>query len=322
LGCVHPIAEQISFDTLFCAAHLSIDSSQGIPRNCQIFVGAGYPRVITWFCTRSFTSDLITTVRKGSNPMMILRTLLFSAVFLTALLTGYKAGEIMDPIEEIFGYRMDAMIMPGVTIPDNNQYNLLIIGVDDINRVDAQLESIWLAAQAENSSKITLIPIFPSPDNPDQNLILTESFSFDGEKPGKEFWNVMRKTNFWWKGYLVSDINTAIGLIDELGGISIHNQPMTGVQAIGSISSWKDDPQIAVFQQKIFLESICNQISTNQDFSLKSIKEIINQKFRSDARTKIYIADWTINYAKNEIFSCNFPTFTQTSLQLNTVSPR
>lgn len=253
--------------------------------------------------------------------MMIIRALLFSAVFATALLTGYKAGESIDPLEEIFGSRLDAMIMPGVTIPDNNQFNLLIISVDDMDRTDAQLESIWLAAHAENTSKITLIPVFPSPDDPDLNLILAESFSFEGGKPGKEFWDEMRKTNFWWKGYLISDIKTSIKLIDVLGGVAIHSQQMNGVQAVGSITSWKDDARIAVNHQKMFLESICNRISTNQSPSLKTINEIIDQDFRSDTRTKIFIADWTVKNAKNENLTCNFPTLTQSSLHLEIVSP-
>ena len=253
--------------------------------------------------------------------MMIIRTLLFSAVFATALLTGYRAGEIIDPLEKIFGSRLDAMIMPGVTIPDNDQYNLLIIGVDDINHADAQLESIWLAAHAKNSSKITLIPVFPSQDDPDQNLILAESFSFEGDMPGKAFWDEMRKTNFWWKGYLVSDKKTSIKLVDVLGGVGIHNQDMNGEQAVGSITSWKDDARIAVNHQKMFLESICNRISTNQPPSLKIINEIIDQDFRSDTRTKIFIADWTVKNSKNENLTCNFPTLTQTSLHLEIVSP-
>ena len=249
--------------------------------------------------------------------MMILRTLLFSAVFITALLTGYKAGESINPIGEILGNRMDAMIMPGVTIPENNQFNILIIGVDEINRADVQLESIWLAAQSINSSKITLIPVFPSLEDPDKNLILAKSFSFDGEKPGKEFWNIMRKTNFWWKGYLVTDNDTAIRFIDVLGGVSIHNQQMNGEQVIRSIPSWNDDPKTAIYQHKIFLESICDRISTDQGYSLDAIKEIIEQRFYSDTRTKTFIVDWADNYAKSDNFSCNFPTFIQTSVQLN-----
>ena len=74
--------------------------------------------------------------------MMFIRMLFFSSVFATALLMGYKAGETIDPLDEIFGNRIDTRIMPSVAIPDNDQFNLLIIGVDDINRVDAQLESI------------------------------------------------------------------------------------------------------------------------------------------------------------------------------------
>ena len=69
--------------------------------------------------------------------MMIIRIPIFLAVFVTALIAGYKTGENLDPVHNIFNSQMDSMIMPGVTIPDNNQFNLLIISVGDIDQPDA-----------------------------------------------------------------------------------------------------------------------------------------------------------------------------------------
>jgi len=116
--------------------------------------------------------------------MMIIRVLLFLTSFVTALVAGYKEGDNLQSVDEIFSSQMDAMIMPSVTIPDNNQFNILLIGVDDMHQPDANLESIWLAAHVENSSNIALIPVFPSPDDLAQNLTLTQSFNLDGGKPG------------------------------------------------------------------------------------------------------------------------------------------
>ena len=109
--------------------------------------------------------------------MTFIRIPLLIATFVTALIAGYKIGEYMDPVGKISRSQTDVVVQPGVKIPDNDQYNLLIIGVDDMNRPDAHLESVWLAAKAQDLSKITLIPVFPSLNDEDLNLTLSESLS-------------------------------------------------------------------------------------------------------------------------------------------------
>jgi hypothetical protein len=237
----------------------------------------------------------------------------FSSVFSTALLMGYKAGEIMNPLDEIFDNRIDTTIMPSVAIPDNDQFNLLIIGVDDINKVDAQLESIWLAAHVENSNQITLIPVFPLSDAPDQNTILSDSFSIEQDRPGKAFWTEMKKKNFWWKGYIIGDKDSAIRLIDSIGGIDMQAQHMDGLQAVNSITSWKDETQISIHQQRILFDSICDRILTDQFPNPKMINDIVDQNSLADTRTKIFIASLIANIKNNSGFACNFPTLAQAS---------
>ena len=253
--------------------------------------------------------------------MKFIRMLLFSSVFATALLMGYKAGETINPLEEIISNRIDTTILPSVDIPDNNQFNLLIIGVDDMNRVDAQLESIWLAAYAENSSKITLIPVFPSLDDPDQNQILSDSFSIEQDKPSEAFWDEMRKDNFWWKGYFISDKDSTISLIDSLGGIEMDNQQMDGLQAVGSITSWKDDSQISLHQQRILFGSVCDRFLAYHFPRLKTINDIVDQNFLADKRTKIFIANMIANIKTNGSIACDFPTLTQASTHIE-IAPK
>ena len=244
---------------------------------------------------------------------MFIRMLLLSSVFATALLMGYKAGETIDPLDEIFDNRIYSKIMPSVAIPNNDQFNILIIGVDDMNRSDAQLESIWLAAHVENSTHITLIPVFPSSENSDQNLILSDSFSIEQDIPSEAFWEEMRKENFWWKGYFISDKDSTIRVIDSLGGIEMQNQQLDGLQAVSSVTSWKDNAQIAVGQQRILFDSVCDRIFTGQFPSLKTIHDSLDQNFLADARTKAFIANLIANIKNNGSIACNFPTLTHRS---------
>jgi hypothetical protein len=184
--------------------------------------------------------------------------------------------------------------------------------------VDAQLESIWLAAHAENSNQITLIPIFPSSDDPDQNIILSDSFSIEQGKPNEAFWDEMRKENFWWKGYVIGDKDSTIRFIDLLGGIDMQNRQMDGLQAVSSITSWKENPQMSIHQQRILLESVCNRIFTDQIANPKMINDIVDQNSLSDTRTKTFITNLIANIEYNGSIACNFPTLAKTLLHTET----
>ena len=245
--------------------------------------------------------------------MMFIRMLFFSSVLATALLMGYKAGKTIDPLDEIFSNQIDTSMMPSAAIPDNDQFNLLVIGVDDINNVEVQLESIWLAAHAEDSNQITLIPVFPLSDDPDQNTVLSDSFSIEQDRPGEAFWIEMKKKNFWWKGYIIGDKDSAIRLIDSLGGIDMQSQHMDGLQAVNSIPSWKDESQISIHQQRIFFDSICDRFLSDQFPNSKMINDIVDRNSLADTRTKIFLASLIANIKNNSDFACNFPPLAQAS---------
>lgn len=250
-----------------------------------------------------------------------LRILFSFSIFSVALLAGFKVGEKFDIVEDFFAIPIDESALPGVPIPDNNQFNLLIIGTDESGESDAQLESIWLAAHAKNTSKVTLIPVFPSPEDPVQNLILAEAFNLENGKPGKEFWDAMRNTNLWWKGYFITDIASTIHMIDMLGGIQIHGRLLNGAQAVGSIPPWESEPQTAVKYQKLLLEGLCNQIAENQTVNLKSASELIINNIQSITKTSTAFTNLTTQSGLHGNLNCAFPTLDQATTQSITASP-
>jgi len=133
-------------------------------------------------------------------------------------------------------------------------------------------------------------------------------------RPGIEFWDAMRKTNFWWKGYLVSDIASSKNMIDTLGGVDINNQLMSGVQAVSNITSWKEDPTIAVNHQKMLLESLCNQLGGDQSTNKKAVIELMDHALHANIKTKISLARWASKMASDGSLVCIFPALTQTSI--------
>ena len=247
--------------------------------------------------------------------MMFIRVPLFLAAFLTSMLIGYRIGGDLNPIHTLIGYHKESIISPEVEIPDNNQFNLLIIGVNDITQPDAELESIWLAAYAENSSKVTFVPIFPLPDKHDRNKILTESFYMENGYPGLQFWDAMRTTNIWWKGFIIIDKPFAIKLIDSIGGIQIHHQKMNGIQAVRSINSWKDDPSSAVEHQKMFIEAVCRKIAKSQTTNLDDVKDLLRENTRLNHQAYSAITWWLDKKNESNLLSCTFPTLTQATFK-------
>lgn len=253
--------------------------------------------------------------------MTILRVPYLLIVFVIALFAGYNVGEDLDPLIKIFGQQMEPESRPRVKIPNNDQYNILIIGVDDMEKEDAQLESVWLVAHVRNSSRVTLIPIFPSPDIPDQNINLPNSFHIEDGRPGIEFWDAMRETNLWWKGYLVSDTGSSENLIDALGGVDINNQRMSGVQAVSNITSWRENPDIAVDHQKMLLESLCHQFWGDQTTNKDIILELMDHALHANLKTKITLTRWVTKSASDGNLTCEFPTLVRTSIHSTSVTP-
>jgi hypothetical protein len=252
--------------------------------------------------------------------MTIARILLSVVSFSVALIAGFKAGENVNYFQKTLVYSMDANTMPGVPIPNNDQYNLLLIGVDDVKRSDAKLQSIWLLAFPKNSSKVMLVPLFPAADKPVRNLLLAESFHMHNGKPSQEFWDEMRKTDTWWKGYSVNDKSRLISLVDSLDGISINGKQFNGTQAVGSIPNWKSDPQYALEQQKSVFEGICKRIAGQRVIQSTGPGKF-TQHMNLSNNTTLLITQWMTQIKANNRLNCYFPTYERIPPEPTPVTP-
>ena len=252
--------------------------------------------------------------------MKLVRILYLFFVFSLALFAGFQAGDRLNIMGVLFHSPIDETAIPGVTIPDNDQFNLLIIGADDSKNPDARLESIWLIAHADNTSRVTLIPVFPSHENPVQNLVLAEKFSLEHGKPSNEFWQAMQKTNLWWKGYIITDMSATINLIDMMGGIKVQDRLLDGVQAVSSIPPWESDPLMAVEYQMLLFKGVCNQIADNQKINLKTANELISVSMRSNKKVNEAFTNWSSQTELHGKLICSFPTLEQTLIEPLTAS--
>lgn len=251
--------------------------------------------------------------------MAIIRVLLSIASFSFALVAGFRTGANLNPIEAFFHYSTQIDTTPGASIPNNEQYNLLVIGVDDAQSKEAKLQSIWILAFPKNMSRLNLVPIFPSPENPVQNLILAEAFQLHNGKPSQEFWDVMKETNIWWKGHVISDKADLAKLIDLLEGIKVNGEQLNGDQAIRNIPTWQSDPQLAIEQQQATFEGICKRIATR--YTSGNEKGPFLKTMNLSTNSVTFIGQWVAKISPNKSLDCYFPTFVEIPVRQSIAVP-
>ncbi len=241
--------------------------------------------------------------------MNIFRALISMMAFFAALMVGFKTGSQINLIEKLL-----QLSSPGIEagslsqVPNTQQFNLVLIGATDMDIPNPQLESIWLAAYSEITHKMTFIPVFPSPNDPDRNLILAGAFSLEQGKPSKTFWKTLRTTDLWWDGYILSDRITAIEIVDMIDGIYVDDTLMNGEAIVNQITSWKENPQSAVENQGILLAGICSRAVQIEALDTKSTWEmLINNPANSDFHTILEIAKWGSEFRENQNLTCEFP---------------
>jgi hypothetical protein len=251
--------------------------------------------------------------------MAIIRVLLSIASFSFALVAGFRTGANLNPIDAFFHNLVQIDTTPGAPIPNNEQYNLLVIGVDDAQSKEAKLQSIWILAFPQNMSKLNLIPIFPSLESPVQNLILAEAFQLHNGKPSQDFWDAMKATDIWWKGYVISDKTDLVKLIDLLDGIKVNGEKLNGDQAVRNIPTWQSDPQTAIEQQQATFEGICKRISAR--YTSGNEKGPFRRAMNLSTNSATFIGQWVTKISPNKSLDCYFPTFIEIPVRQSIVVP-
>jgi hypothetical protein len=240
--------------------------------------------------------------------MKIARFMISLVSFCIALIIGYRSGTQINLFELLIKYSLDHS--PTHIFPKNNdnQINLLIIGTSD--HPEGQLESIWLAAYSEITQNITFMPIFPSPSHSEQNQLLADAFSLEKGKPSQVFWETLQGTHkLWWKGYILSDRVAAIDIVNSLDGIYVKEILLNGDQAVNHIFSWQDNSQLAIEQQRMLLEGICNRlVETHPLESSESWKLIFQKPIDTDLQTIFQVTSWISKFRKNGDVTCEFPS--------------
>ncbi|MBN1665976.1 MAG: hypothetical protein JW862_02770 [Anaerolineales bacterium] len=242
----------------------------------------------------------------------------FLTLFLLATLTGFMMGKKFDLVNTVSG------LMNGALAPQTGQHNLLLIGTNQIDSSETELQSVWLLIYFTDKPEITLLPIFPDPNRSiPNNQRLSQAFQLNSNlEPRPEFWQALHDTtSTWWDGYI---------LIDELAAIAIADTINTGVpgssrqrssQLIASIQPWRQDTQANLAQQTAFLAGLCESFSTGApDIDLEALLQIASTDLKTNLDARQMLADW-LTIVQMEQLTCRMPLSEQPGYQSFELQP-
>lgn len=224
-------------------------------------------------------------------------------IFIFALLFGFKSGKsIGNP-----GNELANAYSTSLATSTGSQYNILLIQVDQMDKVQPHLESVWLMAYYANTSRVDLLPIYSTNKNAplEQGYSLAHQFSLtDSGEPGEMFWLELQKINTWWNGYIMMDSSAAQILTAQL------SEPSGDVQNLGTDEVNPPNNQgNSTNTQVEQYQKLC------QDFSINSKKAgfyglyfSMKDNIRSNIKLGHFYRTWRLLSSYGSELQCNFPS--------------
>lgn len=213
----------------------------------------------------------------------------------------------------------------GHQIPSlGKQTNVLLVGVDDLQKPEPMLESVWLILYLPDLPQITWMPLYPqvlktpAGSRIQASAALKGAFAVQqGSAPGQEFLGLLEQDGLWWSHYVIIDRAGAIELIDLLGGVEEisalrPSEPvkMSGQQAISELRPTNDDLQGSLFSQANLIQQLC-RIPPKSYLNLNRAQLIMQRMhghFVTDLTAEHVIDDLQLMIQSGGGFVCDFPS--------------
>jgi hypothetical protein len=224
-------------------------------------------------------------------------------IFIVALLFGFNSGtSIGNP-----GNDLANVYSTSLAASKGSQYNILLIQVDQMDKVQPHLESVWLMAYYANTPRVDLLPIYSTKVNGplEQGYTLPHQFNLtESGEPGESFWLELQKINTWWNGYIMMDGIAAQTLTTQL------SEPSDDVQDLGTDEiNLPNNSLNSTGTQVEQYQKLC------QDFSINSKKAgFFNLYFsmkgniRSNLKLSHFYRTWRLLSSYGSELQCNFPS--------------
>lgn len=224
-------------------------------------------------------------------------------VFILSLLFGYNAGASLEQTANQIGNAHAT----AVNTEQDSQYNILIVLVDQIDLEQPHLLSVWLMAYYSNSSRVDLLPIYPSHksasmqigDNLQRTFELTNS-----REPVEGFWQALKEFNTWWNGYIMMDAETFQELESRFGGMLNNHNLSSRLEAITPIH-----PQVVSGNEAQRFQQLCQSFSQNSgSMGFYKLYFPLKQHLRSNLTPGQLQDVWRQLRSNGSSLECDFPT--------------
>jgi hypothetical protein len=209
------------------------------------------------------------------------RIAIFLASFLAFALIGFA-------IAYLIRFRMPSPVVnPAIqtNTPATSQQNLLIIHVDELNKPNPTLISVWVVFISQyDQSFISFKSLYPDPLSPRPILPVTVIFSLNEEgKPSDVFLKWVSDHQLEWNAFV---------LIDQEGLAHISERVESpGLDRI--IPRSKDQLQAVWQQEAQLMDHLCMQLQPRNKKTELNWNELIPDHFRSDLSFEEAILIWS-----------------------------
>ena len=241
-----------------------------------------------------------------------MRYLLLIILFIACLVLGFQAGqEFTKTWSGSSDSPPEYSIAPTMAPLLTDQTNYLVIGVDRIGSLNAQLLSIWLVIEVPSENRYMFLPVFPLDERlkPGTNQEIPDAFSIT--KNGEisvSFWEILQNRELWWHHYFIVDEIAMMQLVDFIAGKTSGSILISGVDVIGKMPPWREYPMDTSNYQAQLVQMLCGTSSElSPDTSLMSMLELIPDHAYTDLVTHELLTLWERILASSDSITCEFP---------------
>lgn len=198
---------------------------------------------------------------------------------------------------------------------DNGQRTFLLVGVNTLDPIKAELESLWLVTNLLPDTTLQFLPIIKTGNetNSDFEDQLFNSFKLD-KKNGKlilsqDFIDLLKLNNYWWSGYFVIDHIAIAGMINSIGNSVDNEKAISGDHSrnenLENIYSLQNTNSMDLTLFQTFCH-ILSKISKTPD-SFNTFLLDPNHLLTDLDRNEI-VTEWNAFLSKGLRHNCSFPT--------------
>ena len=247
------------------------------------------------------------------------QTVLNFTIFICLLVVGYtvssrfyQAGDLLTSGSANIALGNESA---GYQTLNNGQHSILLAGVDSLNNLKPELNSLWMVSYLPADATLRMLPIYPTGkvSSSDFKARLVHSFGLAQEDSqlvlGEDFVRFLDESNYWWSGYVIYDQVAQESMVDLLGGIELDGEIISGNQMVHKLSTLVEEPQAVYLAQLAGLQAACSKLpDLVQNPGWHQLRSTIPAHVATDLDLQGAIAEWLSSSPNQQGSNCVFPS--------------